>query len=277
VAGGLALLAEARPQLNAFELKGVLTGSARKLPGAPITAQGSGLVDLGRAAAAGVSVNPATLALSPAFPGHPLKRTLLVKNVSGGPLTLSLSPGGPDVRVIPRRLRMPTGKVKLITVEAHAPRSGFAQGAIRLVSHGSVSRVPWVVARSTRVRLLAGMCIAPSYTAPCTHRPLAFKPSPTSTAVLAIRVGQVLSRNGTREVRPVSRLEITMKRLEGNKPLGTLVQLRDLLPGQYAFALTGRGPAGQRLLPAVYRLAVTAYPDGGGRPTSTWQRFTIKR
>jgi subtilase family protein/peptidase inhibitor I9 len=276
-AGALALLAEARPALNAFELKGVLTGAARPLRNAPVTSQGAGLLDLRAAASAPVSADPATLALAPAAPGHLVRRTLVVHNVSGGPLKLSVEAGGPGVGVAPRHLELRRAKATTIRVWAHVPRGKVTEGALRLAAGGSVVRVPWVVGSAPRVRLLSGMCIAASYTAPCTRRPLAFKPSDTSTAVLAIRVGQVVSRRGLREVQPVSRLEITLRKLEDKKLLGTLVELRDLLPGQYAFALTGRGPAGEPLVKGPYRVKVTAWPAGPGAPTDLSQRFTIKK
>lgn len=276
-AGALALLTEARPALNAFELKGVLTGAARPLHNAPVISQGSGLIDLHAAATAAVSADPATLALAPAAPGHVVRRALTVHNVSSGRIRVSVQAGGSGVGVSPRHLVLARGGAAMVRVWAHVPASRTAEGAVRLVAGGSVARVPWVVGSAPRVRLLAGMCIARSYTQPCTPRPLAFKPSDTSTAVLAIRVGQVAARRGLREVQPVSRLEITLRKLEDRKLLGTLVELRDLLPGQYAFALTGRGPAGEPLVKGPYRVKVAAWPAGPGPPTVMSQRFTIKR
>ena len=48
--------------------------------------------------------------------------------------------------------------------------------------------------------------------------------------------------------------------------LGLLARLRDVLPGQYAFGLTGRGPDGLRLEPGPYRLRLVARPAAGGPP-----------
>ena len=47
VAGSAALLAQARPDLDASALKGLLAGSARPLPRESVAAQGTGLLDIG--------------------------------------------------------------------------------------------------------------------------------------------------------------------------------------------------------------------------------------
>ena len=61
VAGAAAVLAEARPGLDASGLKSALVGSAQPLDGVPVVAQGAGLVDVAAAAAAEVAVTPAAL------------------------------------------------------------------------------------------------------------------------------------------------------------------------------------------------------------------------
>src|SRR5690606_31689082 len=66
-AGAAALVAQARPRLDAAGLAGALTGSARPLgaaaPGGPVAAQGAGLDDPAAAARADLACEPATLAL----------------------------------------------------------------------------------------------------------------------------------------------------------------------------------------------------------------------
>jgi hypothetical protein len=52
-------------------------------------------------------------------------------------------------------------------------------------------------------------------------------------------------------------------------------RLRDVLPGRFAFALTGRDPGGQALDAGRYRLRVSAYPAGGGLPTRRSLLFEI--
>src|SRR5207247_5905677 len=63
VAGSAALLAQARPYLDADALKSLLVGAARPLPDDAVTAQGAGLIDLGGATATEVGASPASLAL----------------------------------------------------------------------------------------------------------------------------------------------------------------------------------------------------------------------
>src|SRR5205085_3604235 len=83
VAGAAAVLAQARPGLDAAALHGVLVGTARRLPGATVTSEGAGYVSLGAAAAAELAVTPATLAVGNARHAEWIKRrTLLVENVS---------------------------------------------------------------------------------------------------------------------------------------------------------------------------------------------------
>ena len=61
VAGAAALLAQARPELDASALKGLLAGSARALPRESVAAQGAGLLDLGAASANETAALPTTL------------------------------------------------------------------------------------------------------------------------------------------------------------------------------------------------------------------------
>src|SRR5439155_270704 len=63
VAGAAALLAQARPDLDAGALAGLLAESARPIAAEPVTSQGAGMVDAGAAAAGGRAAGP----WSPAF------------------------------------------------------------------------------------------------------------------------------------------------------------------------------------------------------------------
>jgi hypothetical protein len=64
---------------------------------------------------------------------------------------------------------------------------------------------------------------------------------------------------------PLARLEIVLYR--GKRRVGTLVRLRDVLPGRYALGLTGRGPRGARLPKGRYVVRVLGVPVGGGPAT----------
>ena len=62
VGGAVALLAQARPDLDAAELRGALVGTARPFGNEPPTAEGAGQLDLGAAAAAELAADPTTIA-----------------------------------------------------------------------------------------------------------------------------------------------------------------------------------------------------------------------
>ena len=65
----------------------------------------------------------------------------------------------------------------------------------------------------------------------------------------------------------------------GEKRLGVLTRLHDLLPGRYALGVTGRGPRGRVLRPGAYTLRLVAYPpsgDVGASATSVDVRFRLR-
>ena len=88
-----------------------------------------------------------------------------------------------------------------------------------------------------------------------------FRASDRAPAVLTVQAGQVRDLAGRRQLRPVSRLDVELWR--GGERIGLLARLRDVLPGRYAFGLTGRGPRGGTLARGAYRLRVVALPPDG--------------
>ena len=88
-----------------------------------------------------------------------------------------------------------------------------------------------------------------------------FRASDRAPAVLTVQAGQVRDRAGRRQLRPLSQLDVDLWR--GQERLGLLARLRDVLPGRYAFGLTGRGPRGGPLARGSYRLRVVARPPDG--------------
>ena len=102
-----------------------------------------------------------------------------------------------------------------------------------------------------------------------------FAPSDAGPALLTFRAGQLAVQGGKDAVQPVALLRLELLDSDGND-VGTLATLRDLLPGHYAFGLTGRTPAGNTLQPGRYRLRVTAVPSLAGRASSAAVTFTIK-
>ena len=278
VAGAAALLAQARPDLRAPDLKQVLVGSARGLADAGVTGQGAGALDLGSAAAAELAASPPTLALGRANrPNWRVRRRVELRNLSTRTLTLSVAVerrGFPasdtSVSVRPRRLELKPGQVGRVRVEASvvAPTGGgpAAEGAVVFRPRGGRSvRVPFAVAFAPRrLPLLGGLELSQRR----------FAPSDTKPAVLTLRAGLVRTVGGSDEVHPVARLDLELFTEDG-KLIGNVGRLRDVLPGRFAFALTGRDPGGQALDAGRYRLRVSAYPAGGGLPTRRSLLFEI--
>ena len=74
-------------------------------------------------------------------------------------------------------------------------------------------------------------------------------------------------------------LELELWTADGRR-LGVLARLRDVLPGRYAYGLTGRGPSGRLLAEGSYVLRLRAHPvdgDDGTQPSTAEAVFTITR
>ena len=261
IGGAAALLTQARPGLGARDLLGLLTGTADSLPGEPIDAQGAGLADLRKAAAAELSAQPATLTLPPfAAEGRAL-RTIEIHNLSSRRLRLRVTGGVRGevfaLAVAPRRLIVRPGGTATVHVAARAAHRlpGPVSGAITIAPlSGPAIRVPWLAAPRPRGSLLGRVKLSPA----------SFKPAETF-AVLNLFAGRL--RLGAHPyVEPVSRLDIAIWTKKG-KRLGLLARLRDQLPGTYTFGITGRAPSGEILSPGEYRLVVRAYPTAPGPPS----------
>jgi hypothetical protein len=271
IGGAAALLAQARPALGARDLLGLMTGTAHQLQGEPADAQGAGLADLGRAAAAELSARPATLALPPFIAKSHVRQTISVHNVSTRTLRLRVSGAVRgevfSLALSPHRLVVGPGKSADVHVAVRAahrlPRP--LSGAITITpASGLPIRVPWVAAAKPRGSLLGHVRLSPAR----------FSPAETF-AVLRVPAGRL--RFGAHPyVEPVSRLEIAIWTKKG-KRLGVLARLRDLLPGNYTFGITGRAPTGEILSPGDYRLVVRAYPTVPGPPSRKVLDLGIER
>ena len=266
VGGAAALLAQTRPGLDAVALKGVLVGSAHPHPGESVRAQGAGVVDVGAAASAELAATPTTLAFGGRADGRS-RRVLVVRNVSTRELEVRVRAA--PLAASPARVRLLPGRGARIRITARTGRDSKAlEGAIKLVASGgsSPARVPWVlVPRPLEPDLLGSIVL----------RPRRFRPSDAAPAVLAFRAGSILRSREGEETQPVARLELELLRA-GGRSLGLLAQLRNLLPGQFLYGLTGRGPGGKKLRPGRYVLGLTAFPTGGGAPTRREVRFAIE-
>lgn len=279
VAGAAALLAQARPDLDAATLKSLLVGSARPLPRTPVVAQGAGFLDIGATTAAELAAQPATLAFGRATKAK-WTRTLrvTVRNVSTRALRLRVRierRGFPAAdaffAVRPARLALRPGRSAKVRITARVPLPAeggpSAEGALVLQPVAGVAvRVPFAVAFGPGRPVLLGAVRLSER---------AFAPSDTKPAVLTIQAGSVRTVGGLDEIEPVERLDVELWTGEGRR-IGVLAELRDLLPGRYALGLTGRDPAGQLLDAGGYRLRIVAHPTGAGRPTIKTLQFSIK-
>ena len=286
VAGAAALVAEARPGLAAIDLKSALVGSGGRLLrgnlALPVTAQGGGLVDPMHAAAAEIAVEPATLAFGRAEGADwSTVRVVSVRNVSSRPLTISFGLL-PDSAVAdlafsadPAELTLEPGALQDVTIGVSSagddPPAG-AGGVIVVSAEGAQAvRVPWAIARR-------GAELAPLVgDVQLSHHE--FSPSDSAPVVLAFRAGRVDQALDGELIEPVGLLELELWTADGRR-LGVLARLRDVLPGRYAFGLTGRGPSGKVLPEGAYVLRLRAHPVDGddGTPPSTAEAvFTIER
>jgi subtilisin family serine protease len=267
--GAAAALAQARPELDAAALKGALVGTSVRAPGSPAAAQGAGTLDPLAAAAAEVVAVPATVGFGHADkPGWRAVRRITLRNVSSRRITVDVAAAteaiaGLSVTAAPARVRLERGasaRVRLTARLAFLPRRvGAIEGRARLeVSGGGRVVVPWAVALPFKgSALIGGVGISAR----------SFRASDRAPAVLTVQAGQVRDLAGRRQLRPVSRLDVELWR--GGERLGLVARLRDVLPGRYAFGLTGRGPRGGALAKGAYRLRVLAVPPDGPAEAET--------
>jgi hypothetical protein len=279
VAGAAALLAQARPYLDADALKSLLVGAARPLPDDPVTAQGVGLIDLGGATATEVGVSPASLALGRADArSWRTEQEFVLRNLSYRPLILSL-----DVQVAregaaalrfdlrPQHVSLGPGRSIRIHVRARVTSklvgTAPAEGVVIVTpAAGREIRVPWAITfGKRRPPELASVRLS-------TH---AFSPSDAAPALLSFVAGSVRRSAGEPDVLPLSRLDLELWSPDGGR-IGLLARLRDVLPGRYSFGVTGRDPTGAVLPSGEYQLRLVAFGTDAGPPTARTVGFTIK-
>jgi subtilisin family serine protease len=279
VAGGAALLAQARPYLDADALKGLLVGSARPLSADSVTAQGAGLVDVGGATATEVTAAPASIAFSRVTSSKwRADEVIALRNVSFRRLILSLhvavsrEGAGPLLfELKPQRLSLAAGRTIRVHLRARvaAKPEGTAPAEGLLVITPAAGRevhVPWAI--------LFGRRVAPTLGAVrlSVH---AFRPSDAAPALLSFVAGSVSQAAGRASVSPLSRLDLELWSPDGGR-IGRLAQLLDVLPGRYSFGVTGRDPTGAVLPSGDYQLRLLAYGTDPGPPTVEAVAFTIK-
>src|SRR5438093_4303294 len=275
VTGAAALLAQARPGLGGADLRSLLTATAHPLGDTSVTAQGSGLVDVGAAAATELAAEPDTLAFGRAEgDGWHRSQPLMLHNVSTRRFLVrikSVGQGGLEIEPQPRWVRLkPDGTFTLrltARLRGAPPSDGSAEGAILLTPRGGAPiRVPWAITfgRPPQELLSAVALSSPAF------RPADIPPA----AVLSLRAGSLVQEPTGVEVRPVARLDVQLFR--GREKLGLLARLRDLLPGQVAIGLTGRDPDGKVLPRGRYSIRLVAVPTSGGAATTRTITFRVK-
>jgi hypothetical protein len=130
------------------------------------------------------------------------------------------------------------------------------------VAGGTPIRIPWLVAfGAPPASLLEHLRLSVR----------SFRPSDSAPALLTFQAGRLL---GSRIV-PVARLDVRLfSPVRGS--LGLLARVRDVLPGSYAFGLTGRDPDGRALPAGPYTVRLIAYPTDGGPSSVRTLHFTIR-
>jgi len=166
----------------------------------------------------------------------------------------------------PEKVRIPPGGIArvFVAVRSLTPESPPVEGMFEATPQGSAPiRVPWLVRFRPRENdLLRSVRLSQS----------SFRPSDNAPAVLSFQAGRIASGG---QLEPVARLDLDL-RGPGGARLGVLAQLRDLLPGRYAFGLTGRDADGETLEPGRYRVKLTAHPTGDGSPSRASVAFVIR-
>lgn len=279
-AAAAALLAVTRPDLSAGDLRAALIAGAvplsRPSPGAGAVAP-AGVVDARRAARVPVLAAPAVLTLPAAAPGaaFSVKRAVRLRNPGRRAVTVVAAVSGrlpPGIRlsVRPRRVRLAAGEERSIAVAARGrgkPESAYLTGAVRLTAGRRSASIPWAI-------------------------PVA-RPAPAPLGALRLirqdgRVDGVRFSAGSvrREpagygiaVLPIGHLTLQLVAEGGG---GTALELtpsggaRELLPGEYAYTLTGETlgelPAG------AYRFVARARGPGatGARSERRSRAFEVR-
>ncbi|HEY7002659.1 MAG TPA: S8 family serine peptidase [Gaiellaceae bacterium] len=270
-AGAAALVSDARTGLDASELRSVLVGSASPLGGfQPSTREGAGAIDPAAASTAELAVKPATLSFGRATgPNWTSSQTVVVENLSSRPLVVGFGlvsdqQGGIAFTAQPARVSLGPGASSEVQVgvTATAKFGEGASGVVVATAPGARAvRIPWAIARRPADGKLVDSVALSNWQ---------FAPSKAAPVVLAFRAGSAVAGPGGERIEPVGLLDLELWTPKG-KRLGVIARLRDLLPGRYAFGLTGRGPNGKPLAPGTYVLRLRAQPvdAADGTPPST--------
>ena len=114
--------------------------------------------------------------------------------------------------------------------------------------------MPWAVVLRSPAGLLGTLALSRR----------TFKPSEQKPTIVIVRAGRVVRSAHGNEVIPVLRMDVELLTDKGRR-IGLLARLRDVLPGRYAFGLTGRGPGGRVLPRGRYILRMDLRNEVPGR------------
>jgi hypothetical protein len=148
-----------------------------------------------------------------------------------------------------------------LSVTASAALGDGSSGVVVVSARGArPARIPWAIAPRPQRDLVDSVSLSN----------WEFSPSKAAPAVLAFRAGRAVAGPAGEQIEPVGLLDLELWTPKG-KRIGVIARLRDLLPGRYAFGLTGRGPDGKVLAPGTYvlRLRAQSVDAADGTPPST--------
>ena len=269
-AGAAALLAQARPELDAAALKAALVASAHRAGGLA-----AGPVDPAAAAAVELVAEPSLVGLgSVRAEGATVTRRVTLRNISRRALEITIEPGAADaadivIETTPSVARLKPGaslRVKVAATLPFLPRPPAALGgALRVkIRGGATLQVPWrIVVPLDHPDLIPSAKLSSAV----------LVPSDVDPTVLTVVAGRVDGSADRPQLLPLETLTIELYR--GDRDLGQLLIVRDVLPGRYSFGITGRGARGKRLPTGAYSLHLTATPVGGGAADDEVVPFTI--
>lgn len=268
VAAVAARLARVRPAWTPRQLAAALVGTAELgSPGAP-----AGVPDPDRAAAAPLLAEPRALSLErrSGDRSFSVAGQVVLHNPGGRVRDVTMGgelPGGLRVEIRPARLRLAPGAARRVTVRVTAPapiRTGFRVGGIELRTGGdTVARVPLAIP------------VGPPPPAPLGALELVREEGRVRGVRFA--AGRVRRFGDARAVLPLGRLTLRLERAGGEvvRELTPPGGATDLLPGEYAYTLTGATL--RELSAGTYRFVAEARGPGAGavRSLKRSARFEI--
>jgi hypothetical protein len=222
----------------------------------------AGLLDLQGAVQQEVAVEPSVLAL-PLTANSPsrIDQAIRVRNLSTRRVPVRIrsaeTPGGVEVTPLRVQMLLAPGQARDVRVRFKLEDFEPGQvggGEVEIVVRGSpVARVPYVFSRpSPDVDMLSQVSLQ-------TTGERTTDVTPAVVSFVAGAIGDAANP----AIRPVGELEVQLWR--GGRFRGVLSVRRELLPGRYAFGLTGRGPRGERLPRGNYLVRLVARPEDGTR------------